>query len=265
MRNLQESDLYVIKVGTNTLKEQGGDGHDGLDEASFARISEQAKQLKEFGASVLIVSSGAITAGAIDDGKRREDLSDVIEEQRYALHGWDILVQKWKQYLEPNKVGSALLTRHDLEHASTREQALGVIARCHVWEDMFLVNENDAITSEEIKFGDNDQLAAHVAAALASSGLYRQTKLFLLTDVHSFNEVAHDDRTRIDTVTNLEDVWHFAGGAKDEHSRGGMQSKLLAAEIAAAAGVQTWIVNGRADDGIKRAESGEIATHFALV
>ena len=156
-----------------------------------------------------------------------------------------------------------LLTKHELTTESTRSQMLAATAFCLLGRQGAVVaNENDTIDPSEIKFGDNDTLAAELAREMALSGLYRSTKLVLLTSAGGLNRDANNDSTLIRTVNNIDSVKQFAGDAMNGHSRGGMITKVRAAETAKSAGIDTFIANGRETQAIRRALSRDIGTYF---
>lgn len=258
-----KNDLLVVKVGTNVLAETGN-GYERLDNQTFELIGSEVRQLSDAGNGIVLVTSGAITAGVFGEQKRREGISCAAEEQRYAARGWDIVVQKWKSVIGNERVSSTLLTKREVHTDSMREKLLGVIACCLSYKDIFVVNENDCLSDDEIKFGDNDTLAAALVAECAISGLSKSVKLILLTNKNGLNQVADDDSTLIRTVTDIDLVEEFAGSATNGHSRGGMKTKVSAARIAKVSGVESYIANGRENNVISRTLLGEIGTHFTV-
>ena len=262
MNNELQKDLIIVKVGTNVLA-RTEDGQEILDHHAFESIGTQVRELTDKGIGVILVSSGAITAGVLGDQQSREDVADKpVELQRYAARGWHTVVQKWESVIGDKRVSATLLTKHELHTEPTRSKALGVIACCLVHGDVFVVNENDTISDDEIKFGDNDTLAAALAVECAVSGLFRSVKLVLLTNKSGFNRVADDDSTLIHTVDDIDAVAHYAGDAENHNSRGGMKTKVQSAKVAKTVGVETVIANGRAKNAIQRALAGQIGTRF---
>jgi len=248
-----KENLLVVKVGTNVLSNDG----------SFDRIGGEISQLSNDETSVILVSSGAISAGIRHDGKYREDVTDAAELQRYALLGWHDVVQRWGKAIK-KRISPALITKHELDTAATRAKLLGVIACCLVHGDIFLTNENDAVCDDEIRFGDNDTLAGELAVVCTLSGMFQRVRLILLTNKNGLNRVADDDETLIRTVDDIAAIKKYAGDVVDAHSRGGMITKVRAAEIAKQMGVETFIANGWEDRAIARALAGEIGTRFRV-
>ena len=256
-----EKDLIIVKVGTNVLTDTTGT-NDALDQQSFNLIGQQVRALTDQGVGVILVSSGAITAGVLGEKKRREDISNMFDLQRYAARGWDSVVQQWKQSIGDGRVSSTLLTKREIHTESMREKALGVISCCLSHGDIFVVNENDTISDDEIKFGDNDTLAAAIAVECAQAKLFRSVKMVLLTNINGLRTDRDDEATLVPLVTDISSVERYAGDAANGHSRGGMMTKVCAARAALDADVETFIADGRADDAIRKVLAGEIGTHF---
>lgn len=261
MRVLSQSDLIVVKVGTKLLTDTTGD-NDQFDENSYRSIGSEIRQLSESGYSVILVSSGAITAGILSEGKQRKYVTSLPEVQRYATRGWGIVVNKWQEAIGRDKISVSLLTKSDIRGKNTKEQLLNVIGCCMSYGDVFLVNENDSISDYEIRYGDNDTLASEVAVACMKSSMFKSVSLVLLTTSHGLNKIADDDRTLISEVSDINTVRQYAFGASNEHSRGGMTSKLSAAEFATDSGVPTYIANGRVDGVIKKVLNRQVGTYF---
>lgn len=261
MDSQSEKDLVVVKVGTNVLT-KSGEASERLDESAFENIGGEVRRLSREGTGVVLVSSGAITAGVLDEEKEREHIQETTELQRYAARGWDRVVQKWKSAIGDERVSAALLTKRELHKASTRDQALGVISCALAHDDVFVVNENDTISDDEIRFGDNDTLAAALAAECASAGLFRSVRLILLTNTNGLYADPNDESTLIRTVNKIETIEEYAGSAENGHSRGGMKTKIEAAKTAKNSGVETCIASGRTPEVITRALQKQVGTAF---
>lgn len=259
-----EKDILVVKVGTNVLADTTGET-EKLNEEAFTNIGQEVRELSDSGLGVILVSSGAITAGVLGEQKRRENVAEIAELQRYAARGWDTVVQQWKSAIGADRVSSALLTKHEMHHDTTRAKALGVIACCLAHNDILVVNENDVINDDEVKFGDNDTLAAALAAECALSGLGRSVRLVLLTNVNGLYRDIGDRNSLITEVTNIAEIEDCAGEAVDEHSRGGMRTKVQAAQIATQAGVEVFIAGGHASRAIEATLSGNGGTYFSCL
>lgn len=254
--------LIIVKVGTNTLLKHREGMIGELDAQSFKSIGEQIRSLADTGYKIILVSSGAISAGAVIDGRHRNEVYNAVELQRFAARGWDHIVQKWKEVIGHDRISSALLTKREIHDHKMRAKVLEVIDCCLRHNDIFLVNENDVISDDEIKFGDNDRLAAELAVAVAETKSFEAISLVLLTDKDGLNKVADDDETIIKSVINIDDVEQYAGTANGVHSRGGMQTKIIAARIATNAGVNMYIANGRKDSVLGKVLKKTTGTHF---
>lgn len=261
MYHQTEKDLVIVKVGTNVLADTTGDVEQ-LDKQSFIQIGEELRKLSDEGVNIILVSSGAITAGVLAEKKRREAIDNVVELQRYAARGWDGVVQQWKAVMGEGRVSSALLTKREIHTETMRTKALNVISCCLAHGDIFVVNENDTISDDEIKFGDNDTLAAALAVECAKAALFRSVKLVLLTNINGLRTDKDDETTLIRKVTDIAEVEPYAGTAANGHSRGGMITKVRAARVAGQAGVPTYIADGRVTQAVGRVVKGEIGTHF---
>jgi len=257
-------DLLIVKVGTGVLTKDKN-GICSLGDESFKRIGEQVRQLSDAGMSVMLVSSGAITAGITNDGQQREKITDMAELQRYAARGWSEVLRRWKMAIGTEKISSALLTKHEIHDFNTNRKMLDFMTSCFRHGDVVLVNENDAICDDEIRFGDNDTLAAALAVEFAKTRLFNKIQLVLLTNKNGLNRVANDDSTLIKKVTSIASVEEFACQSASCHSRGGMITKVRAAKIAGQAGVETFIANGSAEQAITRTLNGEIGTRFVFI
>lgn len=256
-------ELIVVKVGTNILTTTEN-GTEKIDVGAYERIGNQLRELSDEGKSIILISSGAITAGVVSEGLCRADICDIATEQRYAARGWDIVVQQWKRSIGETRVSSTLLTKREISTPNMRQKLLQAIGCCLSYKDIFVVNENDCLSDDEIKFGDNDTLAAAITTACKESGMFKSIRLVLLTNKNGLNKVADDDNTLIRTVDDISKVERYAGNANNNHSRGGMKSKIKAAKIATSFGVETYIAHGSEDLAIKRALNKSIGTFFAV-
>lgn len=258
-----EKDLIIVKVGTNVLADTT-DGNEALDQRSFERIGREVRDLADADTGVILVSSGAITAGVLGEQRRREDIDNMFELHRYAARGWDSVVQQWKQAVGSARVSSTLLTKREIHTEAMREKALGVISCCLSHGDVFVVNENDTINDDETRFGDNDTLAAAIAVECARAGLFRSVKMVLLTNINGLRSDRDDEATLIREVTDISAIEQYAGGVENGHSRGGMMTKVRAARLATEVGVEAFIADGRVDSAIHKTLAGKIGTRFMV-
>lgn len=258
-------DVLVVKVGTNTLIEKDNSGAERIDEASFRRIGQQILKVQRRNIHPIIVSSGAITAGMVgaNETRNRQDL-EMPELQRLASIGWRHVLNAWATALEGATVGELLLTRHDLEMQDEREEATQTIHCLLSHGDIPIINENDAISHEEIAFSDNDTLSAHVAVNIAASPLFcGAVKLLLLSDVNGVRSDVGDPNSVIPKIGDISCHIHLAHDTPHQNGTGGMLTKFGAGKIANSHNIDMWIANGREPDVISRAINGQTGTYFA--
>jgi glutamate 5-kinase len=229
----------VVKVGTNVLA--AADGR--LDPLRLQSLADQIQRLRQTGRQIALVSSGAIGAGIgrLELGKRPTDLRHL---QACAAIGQSFLMRAYQECLDQHAVNTAqiLVTAGDFDNRVRYLNVRNTILTLFEWGVLPIINENDTVSVAEIKFGDNDHLAAMV------TNLLRAPLLILLTVVDGL--FAGDPRTdpaprKLDTVPLIDGaVMDLAGGSKSALGIGGMRSKLRAARLATAAGESVIIANG---------------------
>ncbi len=248
----------VIKLGTSVLTA----GTPCLNRPRLIDLVRQCARLHEEGREVILVSSGAMAAGKEQMGFP-ELPPDVPAKQMLSAVGQPRLMAIYGQYFDIYGIPAAqmLLTREDLQGRRrylNARQTLTALLRHRV---IPIINENDTVTAEEIRVGDNDNLSAMVAT-LAEADL-----LILLTDqpgLFTADPRTHPDARLIPVVDNLsEDVFAMAGGAGSGLGTGGMVTKLQAAETATRGGAEVVIAAGSEPDVIVRLARGEaLGTRF---
>ena len=260
------NDVLIIKVGTSTLVKKASDGSESLDIESFHRIGQQIAALQDEGRHVILVTSASITAGMLetDIALRPSRKENMIELQRLSAVGWRSILNAWSDSIGDRTVASLLITKHELDPASQeRREVLATIHTMLTHGDLPVANENDPITHEEIEFGDNDTLAATLAARIGSSDLFSSNvKLVLLSDVDGVYKDINNSQSLINTVEDLTELDHLAGPPISMSGTGGMTTKFAAAKIATRAGVDMWLANGKESNAIQKTLRGEIGTHF---
>ncbi|NLV44950.1 MAG: glutamate 5-kinase [Candidatus Hydrogenedentes bacterium] len=251
----------VIKIGTNLLTgKKAFDGH-VLEEM----VKEVCELKRDHGTDIVIVSSGAVGCGMMMLGLTKRPVS-LPEKQAVAavgqarlMHYYETLFQTYGDGLTTAQV---LLTQADLD---SRQNYLNVRNTLNtlfaIGTVIPVINENDSTATEELKFGDNDTLAAKIAAKI-NAGL-----LILLTDVEGLYDKnpAEDQSARLicDVERITPDLEAAAGGAGSIAATGGMRTKIDAAKIATAAGVDCVITSGHQRRVIHRVLSGEaVRTRF---
>jgi glutamate 5-kinase len=262
----QIDNLLVVKVGTSTLISDEAIKYGEIDPKPFEIIGSEINKFHKHGKHIVLVTSGAITAGMIETNitKRPHKKGKMPELQRLAAIGWRTILNSWSDALYPSTTSSMLLTRRELsEDKKEKNEFLKVTHASLSHGDIVIVNENDTISHEEIEYGDNDRLSAHLAKGIGESSLFGSNiELVLLSDVHGVYENPDDKTTIVRHIKNASDYMWVARQSSHEHGRGGMVSKLEAAQIANRAGIDMWIANGSEKHAIRRVLNDEIGTHF---
>lgn len=247
---LQQANPVVIKVGTNVLADQ----HGYLDRQRIRSLSAQISRVMK-SRRVVLVSSGAIGAGigVLKLGKRPADLPHL---QACAAVGQSALMQLYREEFHTHQIEPAqiLLTANDLDNRTRYLNARLTLLTLFEYGCLPIINENDTVSVAEIKFGDNDQLAALVG------NLLHAPLLILLTNVDGlFTGDPRTDTTAqlVPTVENISQVMNLAATTKSHLGTGGMKSKLRAAQIATAAGASVIMANGSHEGIIDQIFSGE--------
>ncbi len=257
--------ILVVKAGTSTLVETNETGVERLNVVAFQRLGEQILALQEAGTNVVVVSSAAITAGMVETGltERPDKKTEMRKLQRLASIGWKHIVNEWDDAMPGKTIGGLLLTEPELGFETERDEALGVVHELLTNGEVPVANENDAITHKEIEFGDNDTLAAILAARIKQSELFGDNvQLLLLSDVNGVLRDVEDPDSVIHHISDVDAYFAFAQNSNGKLGTGGMITKFNAASIATQNGINMWIANGTADNAIHRAINGEIGTHF---
>lgn len=250
----------VVKLGTNLLT----GGTDRLDLQIMASIVGQVARVREAGGQVLIVSSGAVSAGRHRLAAAGVSFGDVPERQVLASIGMSHLMRSYDDLFSWHEitVAQALLTRRDLADRSGYLNARNTLLTLLDLGVVPIINENDVVATDELEvgFGDNDHLSAQVA------NLIDADLLAILSDVEGLftaDPRSDPDAQMLKRVDRIdEDIEALAGGA-GERGRGGMATKIGAAKLATSAGVDTVIARGEEPDVLVRLAFGDaIGTHF---
>jgi glutamate 5-kinase len=249
---VSQAHTVVIKVGTNVLADSSG----ALDRHRIQSLADQLHRLRSAGRKVVLVTSGAIGAGVgkLGLGKRPTDLSHL---QACAAVGQSALMQLYQESLAQYGTHTAqiLLTAGDFENRARYLNARNTILTLFEYGALPIINENDTVSVAEIKFGDNDHLAAMV------TNLLRAPLLVLLTNVDGL--YSDDPRTNpraelLATVPNIDQsVTELAADTRSTLGTGGMESKLKAARLVTVAGEAVIMANGGLDGILDRVFAGE--------
>jgi glutamate 5-kinase len=229
----------VVKVGTNVLAREDGK----LDLVRLQGLADQVQRIWQLGRRVVLVSSGAIGAGIGQLGLERRP-SDLRHLQACAAVGQGVLMQAYQACLARHGIHTAqiLLTAGDFDNRTRYLNARNTILTLFEWNCLPIINENDTVSVAEIRFGDNDHLAALV------TNLLQAPLLILLTVVDGLygSDPKTDPQAAVLTIVPSIDgsVMEMAGGSRSTLGSGGMRSKLRAARLATAAGESVVIANG---------------------
>lgn len=237
----------VIKTGSATLSKKNG----GLDSSAVARIARQLAKAHNAGHQVIVVSSGAIAAGVGRLGLK-ERPRDLQLKQATAAVGQVALMKAYEEALARYRIIPAqlLLTREDLNNRRRTLNVRHTLLHLLSHRTIPIINENDSVSTAEIQFGDNDALSAMVATRVGAD------KLILLSDVPGLYE--QDEKGHL-TTRVIPVVRHITaamqkkanGNKGSKMSVGGMVTKLAAAKRATAAGIETWIASGTAENSVE--------------
>lgn len=249
---LRDARRIVVKVGSSLVTNDGR----GLDEAAIGEWCRQLSQLVRVGREVIMVSSGAIAEGMKRLGWRNRP-NEIHELQAAAAVGQMGLAQMYETKLRENGLGSAqvLLTHADLADRERYLNARSTLLTLLKLGVVPVINENDTVVTDEIKFGDNDTLGALVA------NLVEADALVILTDQKGlFTADPRRDPGAVfvhEAKAGDPALEAMAGGAGSSLGRGGMITKILASKRAAGSGASTVIAWGREPDVLLRLTQGE--------
>ena len=256
--SLASFNRIVVKIGSALLVDQvAGALKRSWLESLAADLARHAAR----GAEVIVVSSGAIALGRTVLGLPRGALR-LEDSQAAAAVGQIALARAWSEVLGDHRLtaGQLLLTLGDTEERRRYLNARATLARLLALKAIPVVNENDTVATSEIRYGDNDRLAARVAS-MASADC-----LVLLSDIDGLYTAppAQDPTaTLIPIVERVNaSVEAIAGGAASEFSRGGMRTKVEAARITTGAGIHMMIASGKVDSPLSVVEQGGRCTWF---
>lgn len=254
---IETAQTLVIKIGTNVLSRED----DSLDLDRLASVAEQIHRVRESGRQVVVVSSGAVAAGMglLGLKSRPQDLPHL---QAAAAVGQAHLIRLYDDCLRKHGYHAAqlLLTAEDFKERGRYLNVRNTINTLFEYGAVPIINENDTISVDEIRFGDNDQLAAMVANSLPSSVLIVLSVVDGLFD----GDPSDSDSSLISLVEKWdENVLNLALDGSSSRGTGGMRSKLEAVRTATAVGENVIIANGTREgviDAILRGE--EVGTLF---
>jgi glutamate 5-kinase len=249
---LKRAHRIIIKVGSSLVTNQGS----GLDHDALGCWAEQIYRIRQMGKEVVLVSSGAVAEGMQRLGWKSRP-SALYELQAAAAVGQMGVAQAYATCFSEYGLQTAqiLLTHDDLSNRKRYLNARSTILTLLNLGIIPIINENDTVVFDEIRFGDNDNLAALVA------NLIEAEVLVILTDQAGLftSDPRKDTNATLISEASVSDpaIEVMAGGAGSDIGRGGMQSKIMAAKRAARSGAHTIIASGKAQDVIVRLVRGE--------
>ncbi len=248
----------VVKVGTSTLTHITG----CVNIRRIEKLVKVLSDIKNAGNQVILVSSGAIAMGVgkLNLEKRPEDIAG--KQAAAAVGQCELMYTYDKLFLQYNQtVAQILLTAEDLRDTDRHKKFEDTMERLMKLRVLPIINENDTVSTDEIKIGDNDTLAAIVAESV------RADLLVLMSDIDGLYDKdphIYDDAKLIDDVYELdENIMSLGGGAGTARGTGGMMTKLCAAKIASDAGCDMIIMHGdRPDELYNIIDGNPVGTRF---
>lgn len=247
----------VVKVGSNVLTQDHG-----LNLKAIRSISRQICRLIDGGLEVILVSSGAMATGVKKVGlDKRPD--EIPKRQAVAAVGQAGLIMEYEKAFARyhKKVAQILLTSDDLNNRIRYLNARNTLYTLLTWQVVPIINENDTVMVEEIKFGDNDNLAAMITLLMDADILINLTDI---DGLYNKDPRTNTDAELIPVVSTIgKDIIKFAGGIPGALGTGGMVSKIKAAGKVTAAGIPMVITNGAKPEILKKVFSGKkLGTFF---
>jgi len=248
----------VVKVGSALLRDPQG----GLRESVVAHIVQQLCALRHQGHEVLLVSSGAVALGIQVLGAQGIPRT-IVYQQAAAAIGQSHLIWTYERLFGAfqQKVAQILLTHEDLRSRTRYLNARNTLLTLLQYGVIPIINENDTVSVEEIRFGDNDTLSAMVCNLVEADILVILTHL---EGLYTANPDLHPEATLIPVVEKIDArVEAMASSTTHQTGRGGMASKIRAAKIAGSNGIHTYIANGVHPDVVLRLLAGDqVGTHI---
>lgn len=241
----------VLKVGSSLLAAEG----EGLSPRHALGLAQFVSSSLAAGREVVIVSSGAVAAGRAILHHKPASGAAMAERQALAALGQAQLIGLWQRFFE-RPVAQVLLTHDDLRNRRRYLNARATLQELLALGALPVINENDTVSVDELKLGDNDNLAAVVAALVDADAL------FIATDIDGFYtanpRTDPDAKPILDVEALTPEFYAMAGGAGSGSGTGGMRTKLEAAARAAAAGIETFLFNGTSADAVRALQHGRL-------
>ena len=249
---IDQVDRFVVKIGSSTLSSH----QRGLDHGRIEQLAFQIADIKKKGKEVILVSSGAIASGMKILGKKRSSGSIALKQAAAAAGQSRLMWSYEKSFsLLGERVAQILLTRDDLSDRKRFLNSRNTLTVLLEYGIIPIINENDTVAVDEIRFGDNDTLAGLV------THLVDGQMLLILSDVDGLFDSDPSENSSATLIPLVKEVTpeieKLATGPRTPEGTGGMRSKLKTAQKVAQFGVSTLIVNGKADRILERIFQGE--------
>ncbi len=258
MINKKDIKRIVVKVGTSTLTYDTGK----INIRRMSKLAQVLSDLKNAGIEIVLVTSGAIGVGVGKLGLKERPM-DTPGRQAAATVGQCELMFLYDKFFGEygNITGQLLVTKDDFDDEERHGNLHNAFMKLFEYGAIPIVNENDSVAVDEIVFGDNDSLSAHVAEIVDAD------TLIILSDIDglfSANPREDENAVLIHVVDEItDDIFAIAGGSGTSRGTGGMITKLHAAQIASAAGIDTVVMNGSDPEEIYKLLDGrQIGTLF---
>jgi glutamate 5-kinase len=253
-----DAELVVVKAGTNSLTDDASN----LDVEKVEKLVEDVMALREQGKQVLLVSSGAIGAG-----KGLLDVTDETVEESQALStiGQSQLMRRYTESFEryDQVVAQILLTESDLEDPDRFTNFTNTIETLLEWDIVPVINENDAVATEELQIGDNDMLSSSVATGVGADLLVTLTDV---DGVYTANPKQDPSAERIEAVSSNYAAVQELVDESSTDSFGGIRTKVAGARAASEHGIPAIIAKSSAPDVLAKISAGEtVGTLFTPV
>ena len=229
----------VVKIGSSTLTHENGN----LNLHRIELLARVLSDIKNSGIEVVLVSSGAVAAGIARTHLMRRPES-VEEKMALAAVGQSELMRIYERFFSSygHTVGQILMTKDVVDNPIRRAAAEGTFSRLLEMGCIPIVNENDSVSYEEIKFGGNDTLSAYVSLVCHAELLINMTDI---DGYYDSDPRKNPDARLVEVVEKIDDaVYASAGGAGSDRGTGGMYSKIKAADLVTSDGIPMMIVNG---------------------
>lgn len=249
---MQKKKRILLKVGSNTLTKET----DNISRGKIEDIANQIAQLQDT-CEFIIVSSGAI-AVAKQFVKLESKQKEVFVKQALASIGQPHLIRIYQEIFREYGLLSSqcLLSYSDFEKQESKTNIMNTINVLVNNNYIPIINENDTVATDEIKFGDNDKLGALTASLLG-------VDLFIIATntngIYTKSSMEKEVPETIKEVVNFDDLKQHVVNSKSSHGSGGMASKIEATAVTKQANIETWIVNGLEDDFILNAMANKVS------